>query len=101
MPSGDDGISVDFATQQKLAGDLEAILKTLNEQLDVLYERAEKVVLTWDGEARQSFIDQLERWDRSAQDLVATQAWLHDIVVNGHHGYANAHRAVLRGWGAA
>ncbi|MEU4356305.1 WXG100 family type VII secretion target [Streptomyces virginiae] len=101
MPSGDDGISVDFATQQKLAGDLEAILKTLNKQLDALYERAEKVVLTWDGEARQSFIDQLDRWDRSAQDLVATQAWLHDIVVNGHHNYANAHRAVLRGWGAA
>ncbi|MFJ9344744.1 WXG100 family type VII secretion target [Streptomyces sp. NPDC101733] len=101
MPSGDDGISVDFATQQKLAGDLEAILKTLNEQLDVLYERAEKVVLTWDGEARQAFIDQLDRWDRSAQDLVATQAWLHDIVVNGHHSYANAHKAVLHGWGAA
>ncbi|MEW2135803.1 WXG100 family type VII secretion target [Streptomyces sp. NPDC005409] len=101
MPSGDDGISVDFATQQKLAGDLEAILKTLNEQLDVLYERAEKVVLTWDGEARQSFIDQLDRWDRSAQDLVATQAWLHDIVVKGHHSYVNAHKAVLRGWGAA
>ncbi|MGW6686364.1 WXG100 family type VII secretion target [Streptomyces sp. NPDC054961] len=101
MPSGDDGISVDFATQQKLAGDLEAILKTLNEQLDALYERAEKVVLTWDGEARQSFIDQLDRWDRSAQDLVATQAWLHEIVVNGHQNYANAHKAVLRGWGAA
>ncbi|MFD7258110.1 WXG100 family type VII secretion target [Streptomyces sp. NPDC059874] len=101
MPSGGDGISVDFATQQKLAGDLEAILKTLNEQLDVLYERAEKVVLTWDGEARQAFIDQLDRWDRSAQDLVATQAWLHDIVVNGHISYANAHKAVLRGWGAA
>ncbi|MGW6575219.1 WXG100 family type VII secretion target [Streptomyces sp. NPDC054945] len=101
MPSGDDGISVDFATQQQLAGDLEAILKTLNKQLDALYERAEKVVLTWDGEARQSFIDQLDRWDRSAQDLVATQAWLHDIVVGGHHSYANAHKAVLRGWGAA
>ncbi|MFJ6054265.1 WXG100 family type VII secretion target [Streptomyces sp. NPDC092307] len=101
MPSGDDGISVDFATQQQLAGDLEAILKTLNKQLDALYERAEKVVLTWDGEARQSFIDQLDRWDQSAQDLVATQAWLHNIVVNGHHCYANAHKAVLRGWGAA
>ncbi|MET9634979.1 WXG100 family type VII secretion target [Streptomyces virginiae] len=101
MPFGDDGISVDFATQQQLAGDLEAILKTLNKQLDALYERAEKVVLTWDGEARQSFIDQLDRWDQSAQDLVATQAWLHDIVVNGHHSYANAHKAVLRGWGAA
>ncbi|MDX3537450.1 WXG100 family type VII secretion target [Streptomyces sp. MB09-01] len=101
MPSGDDHITADFATLQGLAGDLEEILKTLNEQLELLYGRVEKVVLTWDGEARQTFVDQLDKWDRSAQDLEATQAWLHDIVVNGHVTYAAAHRAVLRGWGAA
>ncbi|MFG2294120.1 WXG100 family type VII secretion target [Streptomyces sp. NPDC048603] len=101
MSSGDDHISVDFATLQGMAGDLEAILKTLNEQLDLLYGRVEKVVLTWDGEARQAFVDQLDKWDRSAQDLQATQAWLHDIVVNGHMTYASTHRTVLRGWGAA
>ncbi|MCX2184284.1 WXG100 family type VII secretion target [Streptomyces sp. SKN60] len=101
MPSSDDHISVDFATLQGMAGDLEEILKTLNEQLDLLYRRVEKVVLTWDGEARQTFVDQLDKWDRSAQDLQAAQAWLHDIVVNGHLAYAAAHRAVLRGWGAA
>ncbi|MCY0925102.1 WXG100 family type VII secretion target [Streptomyces sp. H27-H1] len=101
MSSSDGHISVDFATLQRAAGDLEEILKTLNEQLDLLYRRAEKAVLDWDGEARQTFIDQLDKWDRSAQDLQATQAWLHDIVVNGHLAYASAHRAVLRGWGAA
>ncbi|MET9572992.1 WXG100 family type VII secretion target [Streptomyces virginiae] len=101
MPSGDDDISVDFATLQKLAGDLEEILKVLNGQLDALYGRAEKVVLTWEGEARQAFIDQLDRWDHSAQDLVATQSWLHDMAVNGHINYAIAHRAVLYGWGAS
>ncbi|MCC0098711.1 WXG100 family type VII secretion target [Streptomyces flavotricini] len=99
-PSGDH-ISVDFATLQSAAEDLEEILKTLNEQLDVLYRRVEKAVLGWDGEARQTFVDQLDKWDRSAQDLQAAQAWLHDIVVNGHLAYASAHRAVLRGWGAA
>ncbi|MFE6838401.1 WXG100 family type VII secretion target [Streptomyces sp. NPDC057705] len=101
MPSGDDHIAADFATLQGMAGDLEEILKTLNEQLELLYGRVEKVVLTWEGEARQTFVDQLDKWDRSAQDLEATQAWLHDIVVNGHVTYAAAHRAVLRGWGAA
>ncbi|MEU0399346.1 WXG100 family type VII secretion target [Streptomyces sp. NPDC006197] len=101
MPSGDDHISVDFAILQGMAGDLEEILKTLNEQLDLLYRRVEKVVLTWDGETRQAFVDQLDKWDLSAQDLQATQAWLHDIVVNGHMAYTAAHRAVLRGWGAA
>ncbi|MCJ0875459.1 WXG100 family type VII secretion target [Streptomyces sp. AP-93] len=101
MSSSDDSISVDFATLQRAAGDLEEILKTLNEQLDALYRRVEKAVLAWDGEARQAFVDQLDIWDRSAQDLQATQAWLHDIVVNGHLAYASAHRAVLRGWGAA
>lgn len=101
MSSSNDHISVDFAALQGMAGDLEEILKTLNEQLDLLYRRVEKAVLTWDGEARQTFVDQLDKWDRSAQDLEATQAWLHDIVVNGHLTYASAHRAVLRGWGAA
>lgn len=101
MPSGDDHISVDFSTLQGMAEDLEGILKTLNEQLDLLYGQVKKVVLTWDGEARQTFVDQLDGWDRSAQDLQATQAWLHAIVVNGHHTYASAHQAVLRGWGAA
>ncbi|MGW7109699.1 WXG100 family type VII secretion target [Streptomyces xanthophaeus] len=101
MSSNDGHISVDFAALQGMAGDLEEILKTLNEQLDLHYRRVEKLVLTWDGEARQAFVDQLDKWDRSAQDLQATQAWLHEIVVNGHLTYASAHRAVLRGWGAA
>ncbi|MFE9178746.1 WXG100 family type VII secretion target [Streptomyces sp. NPDC007126] len=97
----DDRITVDFATLQSLSGDLEDILKHLNEQLDMLYRRAEKVVLTWEGEAREVFIDKLDEWGRSAGDLQAAQAWLHDVVVNGEINYAAAHRAVLRGWGAA
>ncbi|MET8055766.1 WXG100 family type VII secretion target [Streptomyces microflavus] len=101
MSSSDDHISVDFAALHGMAGDLEEILKTLNQELDLLYRRVEKTVLTWEGEARQTFVDQLDKWDRSAQDLEATQAWLQDIVVNGGTTYAAAHRAVLRGWGAA
>ncbi|UZI29913.1 WXG100 family type VII secretion target [Streptomyces sp. VB1] len=97
----DDHIAVDFATLQDLAGDLKGILKGPNEQLDLLHRRAEKVVLTWEGEAREVFIDKLDEWDRSAADLQAAQAWLHDVVVNGEINYAAAHRAVLRGWGAA
>ncbi|MEV7842549.1 WXG100 family type VII secretion target [Streptomyces cyaneofuscatus] len=101
MSSSDDHLSVDFAALHGMAGDLEEILKTLNQELDLLYRRVEKTVLTWEGEARQTFVDQLDKWDHSAQDLQATQAWLQDIVVNGATTYAAAHRAVLRGWGAA
>ncbi|SDK74426.1 WXG100 family type VII secretion target [Streptomyces indicus] len=97
----DEHITVDFATLQRLSGDLEDILKKLNEQLDLLYGRAEKVVLTWEGEAREVFIDELDKWDHSAQDLKATQRWLQEVVINGHINYAAAHQAVLRGWGAA
>lgn len=96
----DDHITVDFATLQRLSGDLEDILKGLNERLNGLYDRVEKVVLTWEGEAREAFIDELDKWDRSAQDLQAAQAWLHEIVTKGHINYAAAHQAVLRGWGA-
>ncbi|MER5729654.1 WXG100 family type VII secretion target [Streptomyces sp. NPDC002138] len=98
MPD-DDRITVDFATLRRLSGELESILKTLNEKLDGLYERTTKVVLTWDGEARDAFVDELDKWDRSAQDLVAAQAWLHEVVVKGHLNYDAANRSVLRGWG--
>ncbi|WP_415952443.1 WXG100 family type VII secretion target [Streptomyces sp. KLOTTS4A1] len=97
----EDHIAVDFATLQNLSGELEDVLKLLNERLDLLYRRVEKVVLTWEGEAREVFVDELDKWDHSASDLQATQAWLHDVVVNGEIDYAAAHRAVLRGWGAA
>ncbi|MFD4741604.1 MULTISPECIES: WXG100 family type VII secretion target [Streptomyces] len=97
--SDDDRITVDFATLQRLSGDLEEILKDLNEKLELLYERAKKAVLSWDGEARQAFIDELDKWDRSAQDLKATQAWLHEVVVKGHLNYAAANKSVLQGWG--
>ncbi|MET8172638.1 WXG100 family type VII secretion target [Streptomyces clavifer] len=97
--SEDDRITVDFATLQRLSGDLEEILKDLNEKLEMLYERAKKAVLSWDGEARQAFIDELDNWDRSAQDLKAAQAWLHEVVVKGHLNYAAANRSVLQGWG--
>ncbi|MFZ3499156.1 WXG100 family type VII secretion target [Streptomyces sp. 5.8] len=97
--SDDDRITVDFAALQRLSGDLEAILKDLNEKLDVLYERAKKAVLSWDGEAREAFIDELDKWDRSAQDLKAAQAWLHEVVVKGHLNYAAANKSVLQGWG--
>lgn len=95
----DDRITVSFAALQRLSADLEDILRALNEKLDALYERATKVVLSWDGEAREAFIDELDKWSRSADDLKATQAWLHDVVVNGHLNYAAAHRSVLQGWG--
>ncbi|MCX4675317.1 WXG100 family type VII secretion target [Streptomyces sp. NBC_01433] len=97
----DDHIGVIFSTLRDLAGDLEDILKQLNEKLETLYERTEKVVLTWEGEARDTFVDELDKWDRQLQDLQAAQAWLHDVVTTGHSNYAEAHRAVLRGWGAA
>ncbi|TLQ44992.1 WXG100 family type VII secretion target [Streptomyces marianii] len=97
--SDDDRITVDFATLQRLSGALEEILKALNEKLDLLYERAKKAVLSWDGEAREAFIDELDKWDRSAQDLRAAQAWLHEVVVKGHLNYAAANKSVLQGWG--
>lgn len=97
--SDDDRITVDFATLQRLSGDLEDLLRDLNEKLDVLYERAKKAVLSWDGEAREAFIDELDKWDRSARDLKAAQAWLHEVVVKGHLNYAAANRSVLQGWG--
>ncbi|MGW7437423.1 WXG100 family type VII secretion target [Streptomyces sp. NPDC054849] len=97
--SDDDRITVDFATLQRLSGDLEEILKDLNEKLELLYERAKKAVVSWDGEAREAFIDELDKWDRSAQDLKAAQAWLHEVVVKGHLNYAAANRSVLQGWG--
>ncbi|WP_103513282.1 WXG100 family type VII secretion target [Streptomyces sp. SM13] len=100
MPRDEDRITVDFATLHRLSGDLEEIMKELNEKLGLLYDRVEKVVLTWDGEAREAFIDKLDEWDRSAQDLQATQAWLHEVVTKGQTNYTAAHAAVLRGWGA-
>ncbi|MEW2080552.1 WXG100 family type VII secretion target [Streptomyces sp. NPDC005283] len=97
----DDHIGVNFATLRDLAGELEDILRKLNEKLDTLYDRTEKVVLTWQGEARDAFVDELDRWDRDMQDLQAAQARLHEVVTTGQANYGSAHRAVLRGWGAA
>ncbi|MFD9794803.1 WXG100 family type VII secretion target [Streptomyces sp. NPDC059070] len=100
MPD-DDRIAVSLTALRELAAELEEILKQLNEKLGALYDRTEKVVLTWDGAAREAFVDELDRWDRDMRDLQARQAWLHEVVTTGHANYAAAHRAVLRGWGAA
>ncbi|GAA1419669.1 hypothetical protein GCM10009601_16900 [Streptomyces thermospinosisporus] len=104
MPSGnspaDDHIAVKFTTLQELATELEDILKKLNEKLEDLYDRVEPVVLSWSGEAREVFVEKLDEWDRSAQDLEAAQKWLHEYVTTGHTNYAAAHQAVLNGWGA-
>ncbi|GCB45610.1 WXG100 family type VII secretion target [Streptomyces sp. NL15-2K] len=100
-PASDDHIAVTFSTLHDLATDLEDILKKLNERLDGLYDRVVPVVLSWEGETRDAFVDKLDEWDRSAQDLQAAQKWLHEYVTTGHTNYAAAHQAVLRGWGAA
>ncbi|MER5692304.1 WXG100 family type VII secretion target [Streptomyces mirabilis] len=101
-PAADDGrITISFSTLHELATELEDILKQLNDKLEGLYERVQPVVLSWKGEAREVFVQKLNDWDRSAQDLQAAQKRLHAYVVTGHANYAAAHRAVLRGWGAA
>ncbi|MDH6227824.1 WXG100 family type VII secretion target [Streptomyces sp. MJP52] len=103
MPTGstDDGhITVSFATLSELAAELEDILKKLNSSLDDLHDRVVPVVLSWEGEAREVFVDKLDEWDRSAQDLQAAQKWLHECAITSHVNYAAAHQAVLRGWGA-
>ncbi|MEU0398739.1 WXG100 family type VII secretion target [Streptomyces sp. NPDC006197] len=101
LSAADDHIAVDFATLRNLSSELESILRGLNQALGALYERVEKVVLTWEGEARDTFVGELDKWDLSAQDLEALQAWLHEVVVSGHINYAAAHKAVLRGWGVS
>jgi WXG100 family type VII secretion target len=99
--SADDGhIAVSFATLRELAADLEDILKKLNDGLDDLRDRVVPVVLSWEGEAREVFVDKLDEWDRSAQDLQAAQKWLHECATTSHVNYLAAHQAVLRGWGA-
>lgn len=103
MPTGsaDDGhITVSFTTLSELAAELEDILKKLNGSLDALHDRVVPVVLSWEGEAREVFVEKLDEWDRSAQDLQAAQKWLHECATTSHVNYAAAHRAVLRGWGA-
>ncbi|MFF0534454.1 WXG100 family type VII secretion target [Streptomyces coelicoflavus] len=103
MPTGsvdDDRITVSFATLHELAADLEDILKKLNGRLDELHDRVVPVVLSWKGEAREVFVDKLDEWDRSAEDLQAAQKWLHECATTSHVNYAAAHQAVLRGWGA-
>ncbi|WEH36314.1 WXG100 family type VII secretion target [Streptomyces sp. AM 4-1-1] len=97
--SNEDRITVNCGALQQLSGDLEGILRVLNEKLDTLYERTAKAVLGWDGEAREVFIDELDKWSHSAGDLKATHAWLHEVVVKGHLNYAAANRSVLEGWG--
>ncbi|GGZ67764.1 WXG100 family type VII secretion target [Streptomyces echinoruber] len=102
MPNGstDDGrITVSFATLRELATELEDILKKLNGSLDDLRDRVVPVVLSWEGEAREVFVEKLDEWDRSAQDLQAAQKWLHECATTSHLNYAAAHQAVLRGWG--
>lgn len=96
-----DRISVDFALLRELAGELEDILAQLTERLALLHEAAKKVVLTWDGEAREAFVTALDLWSADIADLRARQAWLHEVVTTAHTNYRAAHRAVLRGWGAA
>ncbi|MGW8490033.1 WXG100 family type VII secretion target [Streptomyces sp. NPDC055886] len=96
----DDHIGVRFATLRSLTEELEDILQQTNERLDNLYTRAEKVVLTWEGEARNTFVDTLDRWDLEMQDLQAAQRWLHEIATTGQTNYRAAHMAVLRGWTA-
>lgn len=99
--STDDGhITVSFAILRELAAELEDILKKLNGSLDDLHDRVVPVVLSWEGEAREVFVDKLDEWDRSAQDLQAAQKWLHECATTSHLNYAAAHQAVLRGWGA-
>ncbi len=97
----DDYIGVSFTALRELAGELEDILKQLNLRLETLYTRTEKVVLTWQGDARDAFVEELDQWDKQMQDLQAAQAWLHEVVTTGQANYGAAHRAVLRGWGAA
>ncbi|MFE4049554.1 WXG100 family type VII secretion target [Streptomyces sp. YIM B13518] len=99
-PSGDDRITVSFASLQELAGELEDILKKLNDKVDDLYGRVVPVVLSWEGQAREVFVDKLDEWDRSAQDLQAAQKWLHACATTSQANYTAAHQAVLRGWGA-
>ncbi|MEU6522992.1 WXG100 family type VII secretion target [Streptomyces sp. NPDC046924] len=103
MPTGsaDDGhITVSFTTLRELATELEDILKKLNGSLDDLHDRVVPVVLSWEGEAREVFVDKLDEWDRSAQDLQAAQKWLHECATTSHVNYTAAHQAVLRGWGS-
>ena len=99
--AGDDHITAHLATLQQLAGDLEDILKQLNGRLDDLYDRVTRSCCPGGARPARCSSTSWRSGTGQPQDLQAAQKWLHEVVTTGHTNYAAAHRAVLRGWGAA
>ncbi len=97
--TGEGSIGADLATLETVSGEISDMLKELTQHLGAVHAQAERVVNTWQGEARDACKEALDRWNASIGELKSAQENLHDIVVTGHANYRAAGSALVRGWG--
>jgi len=64
-----DKIVVSFAALHQAAGDIQSAVHSMREQLGQAEDTAKPLVATWDGEAKDAYLQRQQKWTQAANDL--------------------------------
>jgi len=85
-------IKITYGTVVAAADDIRNAAKDLESQLEALNSRVQKVVGTWDGEAREAFHAKHQGWDANVRGLRSTLDAIANGLDNAAAGYQRTDR---------
>jgi WXG100 family type VII secretion target len=82
-----DMLIVNFGAMHAAEGNIDAAIKSLNEQLGQLERDAAPLVATWGGEAKEAYEVRQKTWRNAAAELSAMLVEIKRALVESGHDY--------------
>lgn len=91
-------IYVDYATIQQAAKDFSRRQQQLTSALETLESGLAPMLASWEGSARDLYVEKKAEWDKAAADLSALLTAISQHTQRAHDGYAEVVTANKSAW---
>jgi WXG100 family type VII secretion target len=91
-------IQAEFASLEKAEHAFRRILGEFESALNALEKNLEQTLAEWTGDAQRAYGDARACWDRSARELHAELARLHNAIGRAHRNFRRSSGTNVRMW---
>ena len=93
-----DEIVVDYSALAAAEAALAASQKLIAATLQTLNDDLKPLLATWEGEGKEAYLFQQNKWNGESDNLNATLAQIHVAVGTANSGYQHTDRRIASAW---
>jgi WXG100 family type VII secretion target len=95
-----DEIAVDYSALASAEASLAASQKLIGSALQTLNDDLAPLLVSWEGEGKEAYLFQQNKWNSESDNLNATLGSIHVAVGTANSGYQHTDRRIANAWHA-